>query len=239
MLICGGEEPLQTNEMLDTRYEPTVLSDNEQRVVQMLNRYSFMWLGDLSEEDAAYARITQAITSDLTTKMTWLLVRQYHVTGDDRIRSLAWLSRRRKEGWFVYHDDTLAIASKEADDSEGDSVFPPGFDGVYDGHLLLAFGDTPPVEVFAKEPWRSSMQRVAGGGSPGRDTRVLAWLVDHHLSIAYERRDDVGRFGLVVMSPARIPIAEWQAQGLIHKIKTGTDVGDVWRVSPWYDPSHS
>lgn len=231
MLICGVEEPLRRNGMLDPSPERIGSPTDDLYSGQLLNRYSFMWLGQRAEDNAAYSQLIRAIMRGTpVTQLIWFLVYRYHVSGDYRIRSLAWLSRRKKEGWIVYHDDTLAIASKQAEEWEAAMLYPPGY-GVGDGNLLLVIGQPSPIDVLTHESLRSTVQQFAQGGALELDTHVLAWLTKYQLTVAYQKRDDLGRWGLIMLSPVRIPTSDLLAQGIIQEIKTGAEAETVWRFS--------
>ncbi len=228
MVRCGLEEPLRANTqlyMLNEETGETVLSHIEK---QHLNRYSFVLTGEKSEADVAFSGVLQTIRDTMKKSVSWFLIRSYHTTGYDRVRSFAWLSRRKKEGWTIWVDNTLGIASKPADLND-QSFQPPEYQGGhYDGRLIFFFGEAPDGQMLAHPPVRPTIELLANHEPLAPSQQFLMWLDDNKYTVAYPFRGEFGRWGLIVISPDRIQIQELQSQGIIQETWQGGEAQEVW-----------
>jgi hypothetical protein len=228
MLRCGLEEPLQANMQLYMLNEETgeiVLSHIEN---QHLNRYSFVLTGTKIEADVAFTNVLQAIRDTTKKSVSWFLIRSYHTTGYDRVRSLAWLSRRKKGGWTVWTDDMLAIASKSA--GINTQLFQPlGYQGWhYDGCLIFFLGEAPDVHSLAHPPARPTIELLTHNEPLAPSQQFLMWLNDNNYTVAYPFYGEFSRSGLIVISPERIQIQVLQSQGVVQETRQGAEAQGVW-----------
>lgn len=227
MLVCGQEEPIQVNEQVYALKEET----GEIRLSRIqdtrLNRYSFVWLGEPGEAVDAFSRLLQAILNYMSLKVTWFLVWPKDLEGDNRIRSRWVRSKRRKEGWAIYEDDDLYIASKPVDDG-GPQAFSPLHYDWRDGSLLLIFGNAPPAYELANGPSSPSIRLMAQQQPFAPSQQFLDWLAGKQLSVGYEGRDVVGHMAFIIVGTHRLPTTHLRRQGVIQDIKTGTEASLVW-----------
>ena len=226
MLVCGQEEPLQVNEMLYALNEETGVGELSYIEDPRLNRYSFMWLGEQSETDDVFTRLIQALLERSHTTATWVLAWwHYQIEGFGTAKERWWLAKHKKAGWTIYTATPLSLAMKPRD--PGDDGFQPPGDS--NGQLLLFLGPPPTLDSLANGPPRPSMVRLSRGSNLAPSRQFLDWLAEHRRTVVYTEQDDLGRIGLVIVGPGKLPTATLQAQAIIQEIKTGVEAELVWR----------
>jgi hypothetical protein len=171
-----------------------------------------------------FAHMLELLRQQFFSSMTWCLVRPYDLSEQHRIPTLTWLARRKKGGWDVYHDNTLAIARKQVHHIEP-SFQPPGYVAdQYDNQSVLFLGETPSIEHIAHSPARPTLGVFAQRAPLAPSKEFLLWMVEHNGTIAYRIQDHLGlSWGLVLISPIRIPVQSLQEQGMIQRLTSGAD----------------
>jgi hypothetical protein len=226
MMICGVEEPLQTNEQLLTLDEETDRIVLNRFGIDRLNRYTLVWSGELVAATSPFAHLLHAIQQQLKTSASWLSVWMDHLADMDFSIRAKWIaSMRRKEGWSIHPLRGLYVATKPI--AGGDFNITDFY--VQHGGKLLVFGDTVQPEQFAEPPARASMERLAIWHNLAPSQSFLFWIADQHVTIAYQVPVEGGDLFFVVISPHRLQIRELMAQGLIDKVMNGPEAGQIWR----------
>ena len=231
MFACGQEEPLHSNEQLYMLVEATgelVLSRLEDRD---LNRYGFVWLGPSDDADAALARLIRTVGEATNGALTWFLVRGQQAGEMSATARLA-MAKLSKTGWRVRSGNPV-LASKAAGILPTDSFRPP--DTTWrDGYLLLSIGSAPSVDELADAPARRTVERFAQNGHFAPSREFFSWLAARQFALGYVERDDLGRFGFVIVTPRLLPIARIRQQVDISEVRIGNEAGSIWRYPPGY-----
>jgi hypothetical protein len=231
MFLCGQEEPLRANPYLYMLDEDTGRIELSETGHSRLSRYSFLWLGDRGGFGAAASALVERISSQVGRRRFWVSVWTYAEPGTLRTRSLLAFAKRSKEGWDIYHDETVAVASRPAEGAGTDGYRLPGYDW-RDGHLALFLGEISSPEELLRGPAGATLRLFAERTPLAPSERFLSWLGDHALGVIYENTDHSGRPGLVAVCPDKSQIEQLLADGIVEEIRTGEAAPGVWSLPP-------
>lgn len=236
MLVCGQEEPLQENTQLSVFDEQHGVIGLALFTDHRLNRYSFIWIEEPSTAARAVSVVLRQAIADHRDRASWCNVWPYVSVGPSPIRSQWLLKQRKVKGWTTHIEDQLAIATRTVDTAMPELLDPPDYHPGREGGAFVLMGDVPPPEALVKPPFLQSVKLLATSGRFIPSISLLSWLgeqeKEHGLGLAYKHRDDLGRMGVVIISPIHVHTAGLHKAGVIREIREGEQAPAVWRYSP-------
>ncbi len=230
-LVCGKEEPLQSNEQLTTLDEQTGKLVLATRTVPQLNRYSFVWRGSIAEAHAVFGSLVQRVCRDAGLSVTWVVAWEHQNSGDLKVRSRWRFARRQRSGWTVVNDETLAVATRQVSADDLAVFRPPDFT-FRDGYYFSVLGSAPTTQELVDGPPRRSLDLFVRRGILSPSHEMLLWLSDTSRALVYEERDRAGHAALVIAGRIEVPMIEFQSEKVISAVFEGPIAGRVWTFPP-------
>ena len=78
------------------------------------------------------------------------------------------------------------------------------------------------------------MEAMAYQGVAAPSSQFLSWLANRRMTLAYTKEDVLGRPGLVVISPRKLPVERMLQEGEIAQIKNGEAAKEIWNYPPGF-----
>lgn len=234
MFVCGSEEPMQHNRYLDLlsygpQGEDIWLWDYPPR----LNRYSLVWwpLNDyktsLPYRNWLLLRLLQQCFADQ--HITEIVATVYSLEQYERIPSLHWVRRHQRAGWSVTIDERQGRAL--AYRTSVPTSEPSWEMDILLVNMQLAFA---PVEQMHAGSIMETLFRLAYGEEKFLSQLFLDWLAAAGATLVYKQRDDLGRWGTILVTPARLGAALRDQHEIIQDYRDGQRAYEVWRLPPSY-----
>lgn len=230
MMVCGVEEPLQWNDQLDLGDE-WVAAGSSAGAAYQLNRYSFVWLGAWTEADVRFSAIAARVSISFGghASLVNVLCQEYVSKNESAARARLAESRLKRMAGSFRIRRGLTIAFDVVPDVASFVSMLRASPRFSTGSFCI-LGRTPSLSLLGAPAIAPSLARLAESRKFSPDNKFLTWLEIQRLSICYLRADDLGRSGIVLISPVKADLGELEKAGYTYKLFHRSQAREVWRM---------
>ena len=246
MLICGAETPLQANPYIPMLDEGT--GETEFCLIrnEFLNRYSFVCVRDDGKDLDELETLMRFLFALYPQPKEWIVawttpkgldpnnIAAKTLFQDYAIKTL---QKFRDDDWSIHAEEQfpesgIVIATRPVEAMELKGIIPVSVPQILRGRTAAIIGTEKSAEEVYRTEMGETLRITAHRGCFMPSEQFLDWLAKSKASFFYALRDPTERFGLVVITPALLPLDDLLKDGIISLVWHGDAAQKVWSRSP-------